>query len=472
MISEGCKATVLSALYTEAIYLMGLDILGFYHYYLILSTTLYCGFRKRPPQRASQTSQERKLEDRLHVSICTFMSEQHTESDTELKMPPKLVIFAGAPEAAILKWDGLDLLDTFIEPIATFVSNGGSNQVSTPALSSPATAHPSWRSLPLERPYLKTIPSQSQDPHRPFVGFSRSEVWGDGSQGASFFIASEIESYIEESTQKSPAESFGSVSKDSEQALSQFYEESYARHEDVPSSHIAPASEVSQSFGSTEFSYTASSFDSFPRPTGHKIDVPISGHLNNLKEIPGASYLSSIHPQTMTVNLIVGIISLPQPRAIKTRKRQDVELVEILVGDETRSPFGINFWLSSSQASEDTRTALSGLRPQDVVLVRNVALSSFRGKVYGQSLRKEMTKIHLLYRNRIDKSDVGGCYSAADLAPSNTPTPPQLEKARRVREWVLRFVGVGAGPTHREKKKKAFEISEVLPDDTQLPDTQ
>lgn len=142
-----------------------------------------------------------------------------------------------------------------------------------------------------------------------------------------------------------------------------------------------------------------------------------------------------------------------------------MELIEVLVGDETKSGFAINFWLSSLQSAEgDMRDVLSRLRPQDVVLVRNVALSSFRGKVYGQSLRKEMTKVHLLYRNRIDRTDVGGCYNAADLADGIIH--PQVEKTKNVREWVLRFVGAGPGP--KAKAKGRIEaVREVLPPDTQ-----
>jgi hypothetical protein len=166
----------------------------------------------------------------------------------------------------------------------------------------------------------------------------------------------------------------------------------------------------------------------------------------------------------MTVNLIVGIISIPEPRHIKTRRGADVELIEVLVGDETKSGFGISFWLSSQSTGGDMRTALSGLRPQDIVLMRNVALSSFRDKVYGQSLRKEMTKVHLLYRNRVDKSDIEGFYRAGDLAPDVQRTHPQVEKTKRVREWVMKFVGLGAS----QRKGKAFEVvKEALPPDTQ-----
>jgi hypothetical protein len=375
-------------------------------------------------------------------------------------MAPKLLIFVGAPEASSLDWEDANLLDTFSDPFARFAGLNpyGSQDIipNTPASTAVSAAHPSWRYLPLERQHLTTGLTQSFDRHHLFTGLSQQK----DSRGASFFVASQINSFIEEFSQE-PSESHPSSHASAEELLSQFYEESYARHEDIQSSQIAPASDPETSFTSDGLSDT---FDSPLRPFGAAKEVPVAGHLSNLRDLPNAIYLNSIHPQTMTANLIVGIISLPEPRAIKTRRGAAVELVEVLVGDETRSGFGVNFWLSSSQSAQgNMRNILSGLRPRDVVSMRNVALSSFREKVYGQSLRKEMTKVHLLYRNRIDKSDAGGCYSAADLALGDL-VPPQVEKTRRVREWVLKFVGLGAG---HQKKDPAEALKEVLPPDTQ-----
>jgi hypothetical protein len=186
----------------------------------------------------------------------------------------------------------------------------------------------------------------------------------------------------------------------------------------------------------------------------------------------------------MTVNLIVGIISIPPARLIRTRRGADVELIEVLVGDETKSGFGINFWLHASKSQAQAKSesvsgqgqsemgkVLSGLRPQDVILVKNVALSSFRNKVYGQSLRKEMTKVCLLYRNRVDKSDIRGVYSRKDLEAglgnAQGLASAQIQKTSRVKEWVMRFVGVVAGGQNKGKGRAEEIVGEVLPADTQ-----
>ncbi|PBP27879.1 hypothetical protein BUE80_DR001189 [Diplocarpon rosae] len=373
-------------------------------------------------------------------------------------MGRSLIMFTGAPLASSLEWDPDNLLDTFIDHIARFL---GVKSGCTDPKSAPST-HPRWRSLPLDRQHLTTGLTQpdSFDQHRLFTGYSHS-----CHEGASFFTTSQVESEI--SQFESSKDLFASTQAQISQVLSQFYEESYACHEDVPSSQIASASQGPASFTSDEFSFTSSSFESTFRATGQSIEVPISGRLTNIKDVPRTEYLNSIQPQTMTVNLIVGIISLLEPRTVRTRRGPDVPLIEVLVGDETKSGFGVNFWISSARRVEgDMRSVLEGLRPQDIVLMRNVALNSFRGRVYGQSLRKEMTKVHLLYRNRVDKTDVGGCYSAADLVGGGEGVHPQVEKTRRVREWVMKFVGVGS--MKGKGKSRALELTdETLPPDTQ-----
>ncbi|KAH8599883.1 hypothetical protein B0O99DRAFT_682359 [Bisporella sp. PMI_857] len=361
-------------------------------------------------------------------------------------MPSRVLLFTGAPLSASLDWKHSGLLENFTEPFSRFLVHEKAEGaiVNTPAAVI-STYLPAWRYIPLERQHLTT-------------GQSQNNGWQEEYVGASFFTT---DSFIEEMSQIL-SQSRASI-ESAEQYLSQFYERSYAVHEDIASSQLGPLSVTSNS-STNESSYrtTQSSIDSPQDSTSRPSDLPIAAHLANLISIPNAAYLSSIYPQTLTVDLIIGIISIPAPRPIRTRRGANVDLVEILVGDETKSGFGINFWLSSTNSPHnDLRSTLTRLRPQDVILVQNVALDSFQGKVYGQSLRKNLTKIYLLYRNRIDKTDLVTYYKASDFVSTST-LHPQLEKISKVRNWVMKFVG---GPG---KGNDGFEeMKETLPPDTQ-----
>ncbi|KAH6680262.1 hypothetical protein B0J14DRAFT_578216 [Halenospora varia] len=370
-------------------------------------------------------------------------------------MPGKIILFTGAPDSGFLKWDEPGLLKAFSDPFTRFanlpIDAAGSKDITIPFTPS-TTEYPEWRSLSLERQHLTT-------------GVSQDHGWRPEYKGASFFTISQVESIFQELSQNPLRESFGSNAGSTEEVLTQFYAESYARHEDILSSQIATASDLGDSFTSGGSFYTTEG--SFDSPAGDvQREIPKAGPLSTIKDIPTAAYLNSIEPQTMTVNLIVGIISLPPARTIKTRWGGEVELVEAIVGDEIKSGFGVNFWLSSSQpAVASLKNEIESLRPQDVVLMRNVALSSFRGKVYGQSLRQGMTKVHLLCRNRLDRTDVGGCYSRRELETASQGNA-QFERTKRVREWVVRFVGGAPGPRNRDEGE--FEpLPESLPPDTQ-----
>ncbi|KAG9242759.1 hypothetical protein BJ878DRAFT_154582 [Calycina marina] len=363
-------------------------------------------------------------------------------------MSSRLLLFAGSPECDSLDWQRDDLLQNFTQPILRFAGLDGEYDKNG---YDAASDHAKWRSIPLDRQHIPT-------------GYSQNNAWQEEHQGVSFFTA---ESFIEEMSQFHYAATQSQMAsiEPTDQALSQFYEKSYAVHNDIACSQLGPASEAETSMRSDEScGNTLSFFVSLNSFSEAKV-VPKGGHLTSLSGIPNATYLNSIHPQTMTINVIVGIILVHEPKSITTKRGVGVELIELLVGDETRSGFSINFWLSSSQSDGDElRSTLAGLRPQDVVLIRNVALGSFRNKVHGQSLRNDMTKAYLLYRNKVDESDVGGCHSRSDFT-SNEVLPPQLEKTRNVREWVLKFIGAGLVSGKRNGRLGA--VKEVLPPDTQ-----
>lgn len=383
-------------------------------------------------------------------------------------MAPNVLVFAGAPMPSSLNWESDALIESFLPPIIQFA--GLSNDGQPSSLPTASYEHVRWRSL--RAPAEPLIYSQLQ------AGALQGEDKGNPTALAT--VDSALSSFGTDT--QPPTTEF------TEDATTQFYEDSLAVYENLPSSAIpAPGPEDEILRPDAEAGTTTSNATSFSTSLGFsfhshltelsnggELPVPDGGRISDLGFIPNSKYLHSIEPQTMTVNVIVGIISISPPRIIQTRGGSALEIVELLVGDETRSGFGINCWLSMHAVSRptgghpDLRTSLGGLRPQDIILVRNVALSSFRGKVYGQSLRREVTKVDLLFRNRIDREDEGGCYSARDLNNTiSNDTHPQVRKTIRVREWVLRFVGHGTGTMRRTDEGRVEVVDEKLPPDTQ-----
>ncbi len=357
---------------------------------------------------------------------------------------------------------------------------------------------------------------------RPGVsGYQYEEFYGphandDGKHGSqdreiSFFIATDAEELEDE--------------------LSQFLEQSFALHDEVPPSQIMideadetvtsldPSTfpEVTAISNLSTFHETAGasppSLSDLPSPYHSSLIPPKAPHLTSLNLLPSAAHLTRINPQTMTVDLICGIISISAPRSVTVRRTgKSIDLVELLLGDETRAGFAVTCWVTLSEnilsleragishekrydwAEKDTlRNSLNNLRRRDIVLLRNVALAQFRGVVHGQSLgrrskRGEGTLVELLYRKGrhihesrytsydrdVDKSGGGADYDV-DASSSNDEGPgadAQIsEKLRRVKDWVTRFVG----PVHNEvtdirdgqgraKKRRRISLDELPPD--------
>lgn len=378
----------------------------------------------------------------------------------------RVSFLTGAPLPSSLKWTEADLSANLLPCFLESNACDGFNKSIADGVA------PSWRSLPFDQPHLPTGLTQASradelfEPNR----FNACETSFLTTTYLSFDSADDKTYHIPHSP-SSPNE---------EEVLTQYYEHSFAVHDEVPSSQIVGAESTVEGSFLTESDDFATSFadsDLEADQQAARFNLA-SGILSDLKELPNATFLRSISPQTMTVNLVVGIISISQPRIIKTRKGgRLVELVEMLVGDETRAGFGINVWLPHLQESDnmnregDLRSSILRLRLQDIVLAKNVALSSFRGKVYGQSLRRGMTTVDLLYRNLIDGDDKRGAFRAGDLE-SEALTDAKVHKVERVKEWVMKFVGANttATGTVRSKFPKVPSVSkrtlEVLPADT------
>ena len=379
----------------------------------------------------------------------------------------RIIFLTGAPLPSSLGWTE-EKLCAPLQP--GFLEKGA---IEFTGRSTTDNKAPSWRSLPLEKPHLPTGLTQISREHQPFGSF------GDIDAETSFLSTTEL-SFVSANPEEYPSDCSQVSDSDKEDVFTQYYEYSLAIHENIPSSQIVGADSFDESFTAEpeELSINFSASSSQSKSECQLIRLRLlASQLSDLKDMPNAAYLQSITPQTMTVNLVVGIISISQPRTIRTRKGgRLIELVEVLVGDDTKAGFGVNIWLPPSQESDvsvlqdgDLRTQTLQLRPQDVVLAKTVALSSFRGKVYGQSLRRGMTTLDLLYRNVVDGYDTRGAYHAAELEKSAI-NEPQVRKVRDVKDWVMRFVGANTGalPSGRVSKSRITNERQVqaLPNDT------
>jgi hypothetical protein len=358
-------------------------------------------------------------------------------------MSTKLIFLMGAPTSQSLCWDEDGLLDN---PIFPFSGPNVEDQVNQPVSESHTVK---WR-------LLQDLKVQEQE---------REKACSEPGRHAIFLRTRDL----------TPLNGVSSISPN-DSAISQFYDHSFAVHEtseiSLPGAHLGDSMQESGLSTDSTGTSVASSSDREAPEVG---SLAIQGCLSDLKDIPSATYLQSIVPQTMTVNLIVGIIAIHPPRRIVTRQwKRELDLVEVVVGDETRTGFGVTFWLPLGDETNATgrcdieaqklRTSLSSLRPRDIVLLRMVGLSSFRERVYGQSVGRGVTTVDLLHRQRIDATDAGGIYSTRRL-PKHGDLP-LLKKVCKVREWIRLFVDrapdlVGGGPRTSRKH------GQPLPPDTQ-----
>lgn len=394
----------------------------------------------------------------------------------------RMIILAGAPASAKLDWSEKSLSSSESMHLES---------VASPLSPTSKAFGAQWRQITTQRLQMRPIlPKLNIDPLP-----SQNELTkGD----AEFFSADE---YIGTQTpvsdistsESQPSASGGSADSTSE-ALSDYYEHSFTIHEAIPSNQLSGFSEYTP--GTPTYESNEEMFPMTPINGGGIIRTPSQRrlsqaprpkHLSDLEDIPNAKYLSSIQPQTMTVNLIVGIISIAPPRTVMTGQKygkpRPTELVEMIVGDDTKTGFSITMWLpremrvnwkdGANAAPEGSRSVLRRslrfMRPRDVVLLQNVALSSFQGKVHGQSLKGDVTKIDLLFRKKVDDDDLCGIYSVSNLRTA-TGKDPQVLKVKKVRDWMTEFVGDRGSPAPKGRRRRGLDGRlgyGFLPDDTQ-----
>ncbi|KAB8258278.1 hypothetical protein BDV32DRAFT_126128 [Aspergillus pseudonomiae] len=360
-------------------------------------------------------------------------------------MSRKIIFLMGAPTMRSLQWNEEELLTAPVSPFQSSDIHNGEDLLFTDP--NPVK----WRLLQDER--FVEAPDEN-----PGLGIDR---------GTHFFTTQDL---------VAPS-SLSTAPEDS--TLTQFYDHSFTVHE--TSEITAPGVHLGDSAKESDIG-ADSTGTSIATEESLGLESPVQGGITDLQNIPSAAYLTSIVPQTMTVNLIVGIATIRPPRRIVTRRwKNELDLVEIVVGDDTRSGFGVTFWLPPVEKrialghhdeSHELRKMLETLRPRDIVLLRMVGLSSFRERVYGQSLRKGITKVDLLHRQRVDVTDAGGMYSARSLMNHDTTAKNDellRVKARKVREWIRRFVSTTtdlAGGDAREPTQRGPSLPPDTPEDS------
>ncbi|KAJ9602983.1 hypothetical protein H2200_012278 [Cladophialophora chaetospira] len=441
-------------------------------------------------------------------------------------MTSRMIILAGAPEAAELDWSEKSLLPetTHVESLSNKENISHETLISPKSPSSKAFG-PQWRQIATQRLQMRPILPKLNIESRVLVpGATAAQQDGQDSvldkSGAEFFSLSELLGVSTPGSDISEPQSRPSLSEGSYSIpdttssgtsvfntseggpLSEYYNHSFSIHEAIPSSQLSYFSDSltpsTPIFESNEEMFSPSQGNGPGTPGGiirtasqrRLSQAPRPKILSDLHDIPNSHYLESISPQTMTVNLIVGVISIAPPRTILTGakygKPREVDLVEMVVGDDTKSNFTVSMWLPREMRvnwkdggkpnPEGLRSVLRRnlkfMRPRDVVLLQNVALSSFRGKVHGQSLKGDVTKIDLLFRKKVDDDDLSGIYTVSNLRTASAGKDPQVAKVKKVRDWLSEFVGErdGLAPAMAGRKGKrnkgGYGGFGFLPDDT------
>lgn len=425
--------------------------------------------------------------------MSTSADAMRTAADAAARPAKRVKLLTGAPDPAKLSWDESALLNDWTPAVRRFLNRqfAGGEEEEEPG----NAAASKWRIISTSRhAHLRTGFTQESPLRKDFL---YAPAFADAEHSFAFSSQPSDEGTPPPHndaalTTKGHAVWSSSPPQGKQDDVTQdddFIEHSIAVHDDMHSSQLAldPTEldvettmlNLDHSFNTNISSLDGDSFDYSRSELQSELlpDARLPRHITALKDIPSASHLQRIVPQTVVVNLLVGVIAILPPRAVRTRGGLLRDLVELLVGDETATGLKVSFWFAHEADEESQeqggkekrkkqppkdplREALKSLRVQDVVLVENVALDTFRDRVFGYSLRKSIqknqTRIELLARNGLDR--------AAGLTG--------VEKVVNVKDWVWRLVNPGAGaPQERGGDSRAGAGGRArdayLPPDTQ-----
>lgn len=359
-------------------------------------------------------------------------------------MVKNVLFLAGAPPADSLAWDENRLATDFRSPVRRFL---GDERIDSTHLALTAASYPlaKWRDVPLK--YTKESTAMTAGPS-PKEAAKFASFEGDGGY--------EHLNFLEYSLAVLQSLDSSQIGLPDDTALEE-------------STFVTGGS--FGTFLSTDPSLNTSS-DSLASYSSANLGqqfVNFSGQVTDLKRIPNAHHLKAIHPQTMTVNVLASVISIQPTRTVRLRKRNgDMDIVEVLLGDETKAGFTTTFWLTpmdtqvgrppaSNARQNGLREILDNLRSGDILLLTHIALAEFNSNVFGQSLSRRIT------RNNTTVTVVSDGITGLSF--------PLLAKLKRVREWAENFVGQGkkraASPDALKGQDKKQRPGTVLPPDTQ-----
>jgi hypothetical protein len=277
------------------------------------------------------------------------------------------------------------------------------------------------------------------------------------------------------------------LEEESSMADNDFLQHSLIFHDTLLSSQVAQDTTVDRTISSSSFLTTSFGTTMSEVSTPSKTDVPTlflqvppKMSLTPLRLLPSAQHLNSIYPQTPTPNLLCVLMSSPERRQVFVRRGGfKMDLCEVTVADDTMSGFRVSFWLrpprqSNNEQSHAQQLLLNNLeriKVGDILLLRNIALTSFRDIVHGQSLNPTIARA----RTTIDVLTKSSGASAEQLGGRSASV---IETFTRVKRWARTHI---AGNDGGFKKRKITctgqdqtgkrKCKSSLPDDTLPPDT-
>lgn len=356
--------------------------------------------------------------------------------------PMRLKLLNGAPLREHLKFDEESLLD--VAKCQQYIARAWEGQ------STEVEVAPKWRDIGLENARLHT-------------GWSQLYLPGSGMQGAH-----EHHSFAIPGIEEFPASPHDDTRNldttptfdESLSAADEYLQHSLVFYDTLMSSQVFQDAVEdntvnSSSFLTTSFG-TTSSATSSPSPVDScllVLQVPSAMAVMPLGSLPSAQHLRSIYPQTPTPNFLCALMTTPERREVFVRKGgYTMDLWEVIVGDDTRSNFKITFWIRPPRESHKDQDhaqilllqTLEQLQVGNILLLRNIALTSFRDMVYGQSLNTAITRA----RTSVDLLTKSGGISVAQLGGVSASV---LETFMRVKRWARSHVAGEAEHTGKRK---------------------